>query len=90
MKYGLWKHMDQGVSLTFTGFDAYEEYVRQGAIEPDAELIWTVEAESWNEACTRYHEFMGYEPYKPMDEQPELLSLVDEHSSTKPDTVLPD
>lgn len=66
MRYGLWKHVDQGVSLTCIELDAYEEYVRQGVIEPDAKLIWTVDADSHNEASTLYHEHMGWESYKPM------------------------
>lgn len=30
------------------------------------EIIWMVEAESWEDACRRYHEFQGWEPYVPM------------------------
>lgn len=28
------------------------------------ELIWTIEADSWEEACRQYHELQGWEPYK--------------------------
>ena len=38
----------------------------RGQLEPDAELVWTVEAASWDEACTKRNEHLGYEPYKPM------------------------
>lgn len=34
---------------------------------PDAELMTTIEAGSWEEACIKYHEFMGWEPYVPME-----------------------
>jgi hypothetical protein len=39
-----------------------------GPIMEDAtELIWTIEANSWDEACVKYHELQGWEPYKPME-----------------------
>jgi hypothetical protein len=27
------------------------------------ELIWTIEANSWSEACRKYHELQGWEAY---------------------------
>ena len=36
-------------------------------LEEDAELIWSVEAATWDEACTKQHEYLGWEAYKPMD-----------------------
>lgn len=35
--------------------------------EPEDEVVWSTEAESWEEACVRYHEFQGWEPYVPME-----------------------
>lgn len=32
------------------------------------ELIWTIEADSWEAACKRYHELQGWEPYVPMED----------------------
>ena len=37
-------------------------------LEPGARLIWTVEATNWVEAMRLYHEFQGWEPYRPMDD----------------------
>ena len=34
-------------------------------LEQDSKLIATFEGESWNECMTKYHEYMGWEPYKP-------------------------
>ena len=67
MRYELWGTPDR-TSLTFTGANSISEYKRQGAIELEAEFVWAVEADSYNEAATLYHEYMGWEPYKPMDE----------------------
>ena len=40
-----------------------------GSIDPDCkEVIWEIHADSWDEACTRYHELQGWEPYVPMPE----------------------
>lgn len=36
-------------------------------IEPDAICVGTIEADSWDEAMTKYHELMDWEPYVPMD-----------------------
>jgi len=35
-------------------------------LEDDAKLVWSVEAESWDEAQTKKHEYLGWEPYKPI------------------------
>ncbi len=67
MKYELWATPDR-TSLTFIAADTIELYREQGAVETDAECIWSVEADTYNEAATAYHEYMGWEPYKPMDE----------------------
>ncbi len=32
----------------------------------DATLVWQVDADSWEIACMKKHEFLGWEPYKPM------------------------
>ena len=34
-------------------------------LEDDSVLIKTIEGEDWNDCMTKYHEFMGWEPYKP-------------------------
>ena len=39
-------------------------------VEPSAVLVWAVDAPDWVTACTAYHEFKGWEPYKPMDDDP--------------------
>lgn len=41
-------------------------------------LIGEIEAYDWNEAMTKYHEFMGWEPYQPMDDE---LGCSDEQGS---------
>ena len=28
-------------------------------------LVWRIEADSWEDACRRYHELQGWEPYRP-------------------------
>lgn len=33
----------------------------------NAKLLWTVTASSWEEAQAKKHEYLGWEPYKPMD-----------------------
>jgi hypothetical protein len=35
--------------------------------EDNCELIWSIEADSWEEANQKYHTLQGWEPYKPME-----------------------
>ncbi len=35
-------------------------------MEPNIQLIKLFEAPSWNDAMRQYHEWQGWEPYKPM------------------------
>ena len=37
-------------------------------VEDGATIVWTIEAACWVEAMTRYYEWRGYEPYRPMDD----------------------
>ena len=39
-------------------------------VPPDATLMWTIAARSWTEAMQKYHEFRGWEPYQPLDDDP--------------------
>lgn len=39
-------------------------------VEGGAVVVWSVEAASWAEAMTRYHEWRGWAPYCPMDDDP--------------------
>lgn len=64
MKYVLYQsESDSSFSFFLEGDDR-----SIGALAADARLIWSVEAASWEEACELKHEFLGWEPYKPMDE----------------------
>jgi len=62
-KYELWEEED-GRNHSF--FPEDNESARN-LLSKDAKLIWKVEATSWEEAQTRKHEYLGWEPYKPED-----------------------
>ena len=34
-------------------------------LEDDAALLKKIEGADWNDCMAKYHEFMGWEPYKP-------------------------
>ncbi len=36
-------------------------------LEPGATIVWSVDAASWNEAMTLYHQWRGWKPYIPLD-----------------------
>lgn len=48
------------------------QYANGTPMFPDAKLMTTIEADSWEEACTKYHKFMKWEPYVPMKETASL------------------
>lgn len=56
---------------TAWGIKPYANTFVKGKEKPNYEdckdLIWTIYARDWNEACTKYHELQGWEPYKPME-----------------------
>jgi len=59
-KYELWKEPN-----AYSFFPESSASAR-ALLTADARLIWTVDARDWNEAQTKKHEFLGWEPYKPM------------------------
>jgi hypothetical protein len=66
MKYELWQAEDEDV-VSYSFFAEGNEIARR-FLESNAKLIWIVETDSWDEACSRKHEFLGWEPYIPMEE----------------------
>lgn len=59
-KYALYKSEEES-SYSFL----LHEEVNSVPLPTDAELIWTVEASSWEIASLKKHEYLGWEPYKP-------------------------
>ncbi len=43
------------------------------SLPQDAKLMWQVEAKSWEIACMKKHEYLGWEPYKPLIQSEEDL-----------------
>lgn len=70
MKYELWANKDK-TNLSFLGveYPSYEQNLQLLKDEEDNfELIWTTEAETYNEAMQKYYDFMDWGKYKPFDE----------------------
>lgn len=70
MKYELWANKDK-TNHAFFGveYPNYEENLRLLESEEDEfEIIWTTEAETYNEAMQKYYDFMNCGKYKPIDE----------------------
>ena len=64
--YELWED-DDGEGYTFAPSERITDMINSGLLDPTkAKMEWTVIAESWVEANIKYHEHMGWEPYKPM------------------------
>ena len=61
-KYELWFSSSE-CSYTFIESSDPQKY---SLMELDSKLIWCVEASSVDEAQTLKHEYLGWEPYKPM------------------------
>ncbi|MDT5159145.1 MAG: hypothetical protein QOH51_3502 [Acidobacteriota bacterium] len=71
MRYELWQDEEEGRAVALTFFPVDEIYeLRRRLLEPRAHLIWTVEADTYEDAMRLYHEHMDWEPYRPWaDEQ---------------------
>ncbi|AGA25064.1 hypothetical protein [Singulisphaera acidiphila] len=51
-------------------------------VSPDAMLVWSVEASSWDEAMARYHEWRGWAPYLPMNDDSGSYTAAEESLSS--------
>jgi hypothetical protein len=70
MKYELWQHEEAGEVVGYTFLPVDELYERRlQLLETGSELVWTVEADTYNEAMKLYHEHMDWEPYKPWEDE---------------------
>ena len=38
----------------------------EAALEDDAELLYQIQASTWDDAMQKHHQLQGWEPYKPM------------------------
>lgn len=62
MKYELWESIEGGGYSFFPADNASA----RALLEPDDRLIWTVEANSWEEASQAQYNYLGWGQYKPM------------------------
>jgi hypothetical protein len=63
MKFQCWRD-DNG--LTFAPIETIEMHKRRGLMESDAEFLYEVEADSWNEAMQKHYDKQGWGIYRPM------------------------
>jgi len=64
LRHEVWRNPDDE-SFEFAIASQRADEVR-GAIAPKSELLHVIYAASWEEAMTAYHEWQGWEPYKPI------------------------
>lgn len=72
-KYEAW---EDGESLTFSCPETIEAQKEAGLILPGAKKVFETDAETWDEAMTRLHEFKGWEPYVPMKDEPKTAEVL--------------
>ena len=61
-KYELWEDQERNYSFFPEDNDSARDLLPKSA-----KLIWVVEAASWEEAQSKKHEYLGWEPYKPTE-----------------------
>jgi hypothetical protein len=59
LRYELWED-ESGVS-----FFPASDITFRNLLSPTAKLIWSCEAESWEEAQSKKHQYLGWGPYVP-------------------------
>ena len=52
-------------------------------VEDGATVVWTVEAANWVEAMVSYHQWRGWEPYRPMDSDAGAYSAAQESEAAE-------
>jgi hypothetical protein len=62
MRYELWHSTSEGC------FTFFPEHQRPPDLPADARHIWFIEAATWEEAQTAKHQFLGWEPYRPISD----------------------
>ncbi len=67
MKFSAWATEDESGWVVIEGTDLSARPDLTHNQEPQF-IKQVFEAESWNDAMTQYHEWQGWEPYKPMPE----------------------
>ena len=65
-RFELWRSEVEGSDSFFPAPKTAEERVRH--LPPDAKLLWTTEAASWNEAQQKRYDFMGWGRYRRVEE----------------------
>jgi hypothetical protein len=62
VKYTVWGKLDaDGIEFTVV-----EGHQPPASDTPGMQLLKEIEAESWDDAMRQYHEWQGWEPYKPI------------------------
>jgi len=64
-KWELWESKAEG-SYTFATSEGICDMFAKKIMPSDATRIWTIETDSYIEAQRKMHEYLGWEPYKPM------------------------
>lgn len=62
-RYELWHSPSEN---SYSMFGANDDRSRH-LLEKDAVLLTTFDATSWEDACRQQHEYLGWEPYRPLD-----------------------
>jgi len=68
MIYELWIS-EEDAENTFSTPENIQDMKDRGLLGKEPKLVWSIEANSWNEAMIKYHKHMGWEPYKPMTDE---------------------
>ncbi|OGU19425.1 MAG: hypothetical protein A2X85_11345 [Geobacteraceae bacterium GWF2_54_21] len=63
--YEAWNDPDND-SVTFGTVESVADQKNMRIISSSAFFLHRLETDTWEEAMTKHHEMMGFEPYKPM------------------------
>jgi hypothetical protein len=63
MKYELWLSQDGGYS-----FFAVDNESARRMLNPEDQLVWIVEASSWEEASQAQYDYLGWGTYQPFED----------------------
>lgn len=66
--YEVWGDSVSNVGLLVSTQEGIADMSRRGLIEPELSPLYSIRAESWDEAMAYHHAHNDWEPYNPWDE----------------------
>lgn len=74
LRFELWRNSDSTEYSFFPCFGNYNEHLADVlSSDPDSDLIWSCQSNSYFKAMQMYYDYMGFGEYKPEPDWPDTI-----------------